>query len=391
MKKATRQQTKNHNTQLILKTIYENGDISRADIARATRLTRPTVSALVTELIDNQFVVETGLGPSAGGKPPTLLNIAQDAYHLLSVDLGSQAFRGAVVNLRGEIVERLSFPTHDRKGEAALQLVYKLIDSLVEVSTVPLLGIGVGTPGLVDSRQGIIQRAVNLGWTDLPLRDLIENRYQKPSYLANDSHMAALAEYAFGQPRDSNNLVVIKIGQGIGAGIILNGQLYYGDGFGAGEIGHVVVAEDGLLCTCGNYGCLETTTSTRSILRQAREIAGSQPTSHLAAAAEVEWQTIVAALEAGDAATHTMVATAGKYLGVAIANLVGSLNIHHVVVSGRVSQLGDVFLDAARTETRRRVLPAMAAATEVAYSTLGSDIVILGSSAMTLKHELGIT
>jgi predicted transcriptional regulator len=247
MKKATRQQTKNHNTQLVLRTIYENGDISRADIARATRLTRPTVSAIVTELIDNQFVVETGLGPSAGGKPPTLLDIAQDAYHLLSIDLGSQAFRGAVVNLRGEVVERLSFPTHDRQGEAALQLVYKLIDGLVEISGAPLLGIGIGTPGLVDSRRGVVQRAVNLGWTDLPLRDLVENRYQKPGYLANDSHMAALAEYTFGPPRRSNNLVVIKIGQGIGAGIILNGQLYYGDGFGAGEIGHVVVAEDGQL------------------------------------------------------------------------------------------------------------------------------------------------
>jgi predicted NBD/HSP70 family sugar kinase len=153
----------------------------------------------------------------------------------------------------------------------------------------------------------------------------------------------------------------------------------------------VVVDEDGPILTCGNTVFLETPTSTLSILRQAQEIAGSQPASHLAAATEVEWQTIVGALEAGDAATRNMVATAGKYLGVAIANLVGSLNIHHVVVCGRVSQLGDVFLDAAQAETRRRVLPAMAASTEVTYSTLGTDVVILGSSAMTLKHELGIT
>ncbi|MBK7916325.1 MAG: MarR family transcriptional regulator [Chloroflexi bacterium] len=137
MKKATRQQSKDHNTRLVLKTIYDAGEISRADIARATRLTRPTVSAIVTNLMDSKFVIETGQGPSAGGKRPTLLRVAEDSYHLLAVDLGSQEFRGALINLRGEIRHHRALPVNHQQAEAALTLVYTLLDQLTAVSTTP--------------------------------------------------------------------------------------------------------------------------------------------------------------------------------------------------------------------------------------------------------------
>ncbi|MCI0393381.1 MAG: ROK family protein [Chloroflexi bacterium] len=380
MKKATRQQTKEHNTRLVLKTIYERGNISRADVARATRLARPTVSAIVTGLLDAAFVVESGPGPSAGGKRPTLLNVAHDAHQLLAVDLGSQTFRGALVNLRGEIVERRNYPLKQRKGQAAVELVYQLVDALLQVASAPLLGLGLGTPGLVNPHQGIVRQAVNLGWNELPLRDLLAGRYQKPVYLANDSHMAALAEYTFGQPRDSSHLIVVKVGQGIGAGIVLNGQPYYGDGFGAGEIGHLVVANGRELCTCGNFGCLETVASTRAILRQAQQIAGR----------EMKWEAIVKAVQAGDEALQAMVVQAGRCLGLGLAALVGSFNVHHLVVAGRVAQFGDLYLAAARSELERRVLPSLAAGTRLSYATADDDLVILGSSAMVLQGELGI-
>lgn len=395
MKKRTRQQTKDHHMRLVLKTIYEQQDLSRADVARATGLTRPTVSKIVSELIDANFVVETGQGVSAGGKPPTLLDVAVDAHQLLCADLGSQVFRGAVVNLRGDIIEQVEFATGNRRQEEALQLTYTLIDALTEAATMPLLGLGVGTPGLIDPRRGIIKQAVNLGWFDLPLRELLEERYQVPIYVANDSHMAALAEYTFGAARDSNNLVVIKVSHGIGAGIVLNGQPYYGDGYGAGEIGHVVVAENGETCRCGNRGCLETVSSTRAILQHAQQMAPPQSPSTAESTdpppiPAVTWEAIVAALQAGDTAVGELVTTSGKYLGVAVANLIGSLNIHHIVIAGRVTQFGDTLLAAIQAESKRRALPSMAAATQVTLSTLGSDIVILGSSAMILHHELGI-
>ncbi|HEX8682627.1 MAG TPA: ROK family transcriptional regulator [Ardenticatenaceae bacterium] len=390
MKKATRQQTKDHNSRLVLRTIYHSGEISRADIARTTHLTPPTVSSIVAELIDSRFVVETGQGPSAGGKPPTLLNIAHDAHQLLCLDLGSQTFRGALVNLRGEIVGRsgISLVRH-RQGDA-LQLVYDLVEVLTDAATAPLLGIAIGTPGLIDPEQGIVRRAVNLGWAELPLRQLLEERYEKPVYVANDSHMAALAEYTFGDSRESNNLIVVKVGQGIGAGIVLDGHIYYGDGLGAGEIGHLVVAENGEPCSCGNMGCLETTTSTRAILRRATTILRAQGAAPAGEEPEISWEAVVHGFEGGNGAIHEMIVAAGKHLGVALASLVAGLNIQRVVVAGRVSQFGEALLDAAHKEMTRRVLPTLAAKTDIRYATLGSDIVLLGCSAMLLKHELQV-
>lgn len=374
MQKATRQQTKNHNTSLILKTIYHAGEISRADIARATRLTRPTVSSIVVELIENRFVIETGQGPSAGGKRPTLLSVAHNAHQLICVDLGSQEFRGAVLNLRGDIIHRLDVTSHQHTGDEALDLAFTLIDQLIEQTTEDLLGIGIGTPGLIDAKAGVVINALNLGLVNVPLRDLVRDRYQKPVYIANDSHMAALAEFTFGPTRDSNNLVVIKMGRGVGAGIIVHGQPFYGDGMGAGEIGHVVVEENGRSCTCGNRGCLETVASTTVILQQTN----------------LTWEALVAAYENGETAVINLITRIGQHLGKAIASLVGSTNIHHIVITGRIAQFGQPLLDTIQAEMEHRAMPIMAKKTEVSFAEFGNEVVMLGCSAMILNEELGI-
>lgn len=385
MKKLTRQQTKTHNTRLVLRTLYEHGQMSRADLSRQTRLTRPTVSSIVRALMDENLVVEAGQGPSAGGKPPTLLEIDYDAHRLLALDLGSTVFRGALLRLDGQITARRDLANGQKTGEAALQLAYQLVDSLLAAAERPLLGIAVGTPGLIDAQEGVVRQAVNLGWAELPLKMQMENRYDLPVYVANDSQAAALGEYTFGlEPetrRDTQNLIVIKIGRGIGAGVVLNGKPFYGDGFAAGEIGHVVVSEKGGLCRCGNRGCLETIASTQAILAGARSTLGRD---------DVSWEMIGEALEGGDTAVTHLITRVGKYLGVAIANLIAVYNIHQIVISGRVARFGDVLLDAARTEAARRALPSMVAETDIRYASLGTDIVLLGSSAAILKHELGI-
>lgn len=389
MKKATRQQTKDHNTRLVFKTIYEQRELSRADIARITHLTRPTVSTIVADLIENEFVVESGQGPSAGGKRPTLLNVNHDGHLLLCMDLGSQAFRGALVNLRGEICHELALPPTQQNPALALQLVYGLTKQLLAMATAPVLGIGVGTPGLVNTNEGVVLKAVNLGWDNLPLASLLEEQFGKPVHVANDSQMAALGEYLFGETRNSDNLIVIKIDRGIGAGIVINSRLYYGDGWGAGEIGHVVVAKNGNCCVCGNRGCLETVSSTQAILQQAQQAALAQPNSLLARSA-VTWDALVAAVHAGDPAACHVVVVAGRALGVAVANLLGCFNIQHIALAGRASQFGDLLLDAVRNEARRRVLPEVADSAEISYAGIGREIVILGSSALVLQQELGI-
>ncbi len=394
IRKATREQTRVHNSRLVLRTIYERQEISRADVARETRLTRTTVSDVVAELMAQGMVEEVGYGPSGGGKRPILLSIIPDSRHLIGLDLASAEFRGAVVNLRGQVRQQIAVPLDDRDGEAALALVYEIIEHLSAATDSPLLGVGIGSPGLMDASKGIVRRSVNLDWHDLPLRGLLEERFGLPVYVANDSQVAALGEYTFGNGSGVENLVVIKVGHGVGAGIVLNGRLFHGETFGAGEIGHVAVVEDGERCRCGNLGCLETVASMRALIGQAQAIADGDPNSFFhqfaAGPGEITMETICRALEAGDQQAQQMIRRLGQYLGIAVANIVGLLSARRIVIAGSVACLGQALLDVVRQEMARRSLAIVANEAEIVGSSIGSDIVILGASALVLNRELGL-
>jgi N-acetylglucosamine repressor len=379
--KATHQQTRAHNSRLVLRTIYERREISRAEVARQTGLSRTTVSEVVADQLSIGLVEEFGIGASSGGKSPILLRVRDDARCVIGVDLSGDEFRGEVVNLRGETQHAVGLPLEGRRGPRALELVYALLDQLVETANAPLLGLGIGTPGLVDVERGSqVNWSVNLDWLDFPLRDLIAQRYQLPAFVLNDCQASALAEHVFGTHRDSSNLVVIKAEHGVGSGMILNGKLFQGDLFGAGEIGHVVVEHDGQLCHCGNRGCLETLASASAILRRISHN-GSAPTIGMARAA----------LDGDDASARCAVHTAGRALGIAIANLVGVLNVRHIVIAGSIVGLGPQLLTVIRQEMLARSLTALARATQIDYSALGARITILGASAVLLQEELGVT
>ena len=385
MKKATRQHTKQHNSRLILKTIYTADGISRADIARNTGLTRATVSSIVSSLMQDGLVGETGVGRSAGGKPPTFLGVLENARHLICLDLSKDPLQGALVNLRGQIVERIEMSLNGRFGPEALDLVTQLVNQLRECSTTPVLGIGIGSPGLVDTHNGIIKKAVNLSWQDVPLKTLLEAKQNLPVFVANDSHMAALAEYSFGS-KDTNNLVLIKTGRGIGAGIVLNGQLYHGEGGTAGEIGHVTVDPHGAKCSCGNIGCLEAIASVQAIMAQASAI----PDNQWQTSKPTTWSEFCDAVSKHDPIANQLVSTAGEYIGIAVANLVGILNIRDIVIAGAMVPLGDGLLTAVTRQMHRYILPAIAEKTNVRFTSVGADLALVGASALILNHRLGV-
>ena len=269
MQKPTPRRARVRNTQIILKTIYGNGPISRAEIARVTNLTPPTVSDVVASLIEIGLVDEIGLAPSTSGRRAILLKVVDDSRQLIGVDLSRSDFRGALANLRGKITHRIDLQLLGRDGDAALELVYELVDELIKLANRPLLGIGIGAPGLVDAASGVLVQSVNLNWRYIPLGNLLQKRFSLPVYMANDSQVGALGMHTFGkQPEDGLPLVVINLGLGVGAGIIIEGKLLHGSPVGAGEIGHITVVSDGEKCACGNYGCLETIASSRSIIKR---------------------------------------------------------------------------------------------------------------------------
>lgn len=395
--KATHQQTRAHNESLVLRTLFDHGPVSRAEIARRTGLTRTTVSDVVADLLGNGIAAEVGRGPSSGGKAPILVRVVDDSRHVVGVDLGERAFTGAVVNLRGEIRRTAVEPVAGADGDEALAALYRLLDDLVSGSGAALLGIGVGTPGIVDVATGTIRWAVNLDWQDLPLADLLRRRYGVPAHVANDSRAAALGEYLFAGGSRADSLVAIKVGHGIGAGVVLGGELFHGDGWGAGEIGHVGVVDDGAACRCGRFGCLETVASSRAILAEAERVADAEPDGVLArrratagADAALTLDDVRVALEEGDDAALAIVRAAGRQLGRAVAGLIGLVNIRRVVLLGSVASLGEPWLEAVRDEARRRSLGLLADDTQIDLGRMDEDVVILGASALLLTRELGL-
>jgi len=393
MEKATHQATKEHNTTLVLRTIYHTEALSRADIARATSLTRTTVSEIVADLLEAGLVQELGLGPSTVGKPPILVAFQPGARQLICVDLGGDDFEGALVNLRGEVLHRHSVPLHGAKGPMALEKVHQLIDELWSRVDAPVLGIGIGTPGPVDTDRGVILRAVNRDWVNLDLRELLASRFGVPIHIANDSHVAALAESAYGGHGRSPSLVLIKVGEGIGSGLVLGGKLHAGQGFSAGEIGHLCVERGGLPCTCGNRGCLETVASAPALLRKAREAAQRAPASPFGRAAARKGLSLEFLREAcaeGEPQALALVGELGTHLGIVAASLAGVLNVHRIVLSGLPALFGEPLLAAMGTELRQRILPEQGRETELGFSIVGPDIVIQGACALVLRKELNL-
>lgn len=245
----------------------------------------------------------------------------------------------------------------------------------------------------MDSKNGIVITAVNLDWENLSLVKILINKYSLPVFIANDSQISALAEHKFGSSESPPNLLVVKIGRGVGSGIIINNQLYQGDGFGAGEIGHVKVEENGQLCRCGKYGCLETRISSRAIRKYVSQQATDNPDSALLQFNDVETittQDIFESYLSGNPTVVDYIYEAGCLLGTALSFVTSTLNINKIVIAGSISVFGDGITCPALEKLQAATLPAISEQIEITASILGEEIVILGAAAMVLHHEMGI-
>ena len=387
--KATHRQTRRSNEQLVLRTIYEGGPLSRADVARATGLTRTTVSGLVEGLIEDGLVVETGTGPSTGGKAPILLEVPGDARHLVGVDVDRDRLSGAVVNLHGEVMARESRELQGRDGAGAMLELEALVVALTQTAERPLVGVGVGAPGLIDTAAGTGRWAVGLDWHDEPVGERLAALTGLPTVVVNDSQAAAMAEWAFGRHDTSSAMVVVKIGEGIGAGIVIGGRIYTGDDSGAGEIGHTRVTDEGLGCRCGSSGCLETVASLRAVLDRAGALAPLRPESVLNEA-PLTHESLLRAFRAGDALARRIVLDSAPPLGRVLGAMIGTLGARDIVIIGPMTDYGEPWLEQVRVETHRSALPLLVEQSTIHFGNTGADVVELGAAAMLMTSELGL-
>ncbi|WP_136052738.1 ROK family transcriptional regulator [Microbacterium sp. K36] len=362
--KVLPEHARGHNRALVLQTLYHSGAMSRADLSRETGLTRVTISDLVAEFIADGIVVEIGVREAVGpGKPPILIDIDRVGHQIIGLDLsGPTAFEGAVLSLDGDVLERRQVPrpaTPD--GDAAYDALRGLAQTLVEIATQPVLGVGIGTPGVVRP-DGLVLSSPNLGWTDFPLEAKLSADLDLPVLARNDANAAVLAEYTFGEAEA--DFMLIKIGRGVGAGLITGSQPLLGSRFAAGEIGHVVVGTDGgPRCACGKIGCLEAWLSVSRMQE---------------------------ALDADPAAREEILRDSGTRMAIAIAPIVAALDLSEVVLSGPAELLDGTLIDAAVETLHARTLEGVFEDVMVRL-TRQDDIVLRGAAVMVLSGQLGVS
>ncbi|AVL96443.1 MULTISPECIES: ROK family transcriptional regulator [Microbacterium] len=362
--KVLPEHARGHNRALVLQTLYHSGAMSRADLSRETGLTRVTISDLVAEFIADGIVVEIGVREAVGpGKPPILIDIDRVGHQIIGLDLsGPTAFEGAVLSLDGDVLERRQVPRPETPdGDAAYDALRGLAQTLVEIATQPVLGVGIGTPGVVRP-DGLVLSSPNLGWTDFPLEAKLSADLDLPVLARNDANAAVLAEYTFGEAEA--DFMLIKIGRGVGAGLITGSQPLLGSRFAAGEIGHVVVGTDGgPRCACGKIGCLEAWLSVSRMQE---------------------------ALDADPAAREEILRDSGTRMAIAIAPIVAALDLSEVVLSGPAELLDGTLIDAAVETLHARTLEGVFEDVMVRL-TRQDDIVLRGAAVMVLSGQLGVS
>lgn len=375
-KKAGRGLSKTLNLRTILQVVNNEHTTTRAEVARRTGLTRATVSSLVAELLNDDLIVEAGVAPSSGGKPPTNIRINPNGRHLLGLDLSARPFRGVIVDLLlrpvGEVMRSEPVDDHDAS-------INNLVTRLIDSATSPLLGISIATPGVVDA-DGTVVEATNLGWHDKPLASRLTTQFDLPVLVFNDAHAAAIAAHAelVRERRNSDvttgDLLLVRIADGLGAGIVVDGALHLGSHRAAGEIGHVVVNPDGEPCRCGNTGCLETVASRSAIVRSVTGTDVVDPTTTL--------EMLAASHGADDLAGALN--QAGRAIGEVASVLVNALDVSEIVVHMGADGAESIAA-ATRRELQRRVLPALRPDLDV-HTMSDPNLPLLGAGAL-LRHE----
>jgi predicted NBD/HSP70 family sugar kinase len=370
---------RNINRQIVLNYVREREPISRAEIAKQTELQRSTVSAIVDSLVTEGFIKEIGVGESSGGRKPTLLQLRKDQPVAVGVDITPTTTSVALANLAGEILEQQSFQTSPDSEETFEQIIKRLlkIKSKLKSNTVEM---GVSVPGLVDAATGIVSYVPYFQWKRWNLKQKIERAAELPVIIDNDANAIALAELWFGGLEHTvKNFVSVLVAEGIGTGIIFDGQIYRGNQGAAGEFGHMVVGsnKNKVVCSCGSSQCWEAFASNKATLSRFNDLTDRK--------AENVEDVFSLALEQNTDALQIVNETT-RYLALGIVNLIVGLSPEIIVVSGKITRIWSLIerqlLETVETNIRQK-LPEI----QIKASTLGEQPTLQGAISLSLIHK----
>ncbi len=386
--KAGTRTVRESNRALLLELIRREGALTRSDLARRSALAKPTVSAIVDALLEDDLVREVGPGAAGtrGGPRGKLLDLNPDAAAFAGIHLGVGRTSVAIADACGRVRATMTSESYRGDFARARAELPERIDALMSEARLPrgrLHCVGVAVPGLVDHRTGACVLAPNLGWRDVPLRAALEKALGTPVLVRNSMQAGAIAEARLGGA-PAKSFAWIYIGIGVGAAIVIDGRVLYGKRGYTGELGHWQVVHDGVLCKCGRRGCLETVASGDAIEAAARTLAARAQASN-AESAGGSAAVIAAAASLGDEEARAILARAGEYLGVAISYLVNLLDLERVVLDGAVIRAGGHLLETIRRSVASHALDG--AEVRIVASAVSEDVMLRGAVFLAMDGD----
>lgn len=380
------------NRSMVLETIEREGPISRADISRLIKISSPTVSLVVEHFLKKGIVKERGMGESSGGRKPTLIELNPNGGFVIGIDLGGTNIKLVLVDLDGKIVKKVKGSTINSSSKnKILDRLRELIHSVIDESDADrnlILGMGIGVSGVTDE-SGRVSFAPALGWEDMPVRDLLKEEFKIPVAVENDVNAAALGEKLFGVGKTVKNFVFVAIGTGVGAGIIINGELYKGFANAAGEVGYLVMGDEYLKDYRKGFGCFENLISGSAIAAKAANQMGSYNSTstrlNLPPGKKITAKDVFEAAKRKDKIALKIVEDVTKYLAIGLGNISTLLNPEMIVLGGGISKQEDILLKPLG-EIIAKITPIPP---KIVISSLGDDAGVIGAAATAwdlVKH-----
>ena len=389
------QNVKNINKHAVVDLIrFTSGGISRIELSRQMNLTRAAITTIVADLQSEGLVREVE-SHYPSGRRPIVLEINPERGYVVGIDMGATHVTILLTDYSARVVRELDESLDINAGPAVcLPRVEELVHRILAEAGLTLKdvsAIGAGVPGPVVAGVGVSGPPIMPGWDGYPIRDDLAKRFGLPVSLRNDAELGAIGEWAYGAGRGERHLAYIKVGTGIGAGLLLDGQIYGGANGSAGEIGHVTIDESGPICTCGNRGCLEALAGGRAIARRAiQEVNSGRRTmlAQITPVSNIHSRDVIAAARRGDLVSQQIVSEAGVHLGTALASLVNLFNPSMVVVGGGVAQIGDLLLEPIRETVHQRSLLPASRSVRITSALLGRRSSAMGAVVQALSIVL---
>jgi glucokinase-like ROK family protein len=381
----------------VIRTLRKNGRTTRSKIMATTGWSKAKISQDVNSLIEKKYLVEVGEGNSTGGRKPRILRINKRLGYIVGIDIGATSLEIALADATGSVIDRTAEPADVRQPpESLLNRCVELMLEMVAVHNLQpeqVLGIGVGVPGPVNFDKGVLVAPPLMpDWENYPICKTFKKAFTSAFIVVdNDVNIMALGEKFSGNARDIDHYMVIKIGTGIGCGIVANRTIHRGNDGCAGDIGHICVDKNGPVCRCGNRGCLEAMAAGPAITEQALLAVAEGKSAILkemydANGGKLSPEDVNAACREGDAAALEIIRTSGQMIGEVLAGLVNFFNPSHIFITGGISNFGNHLLIAIKRAVLRRSLPLATSNLTISFSKTGSDAGILGAISLALDY-----